>query len=93
MTFKVVAPTGWRFDPAGWPGNLASFLSKDNTKIEMDPDEVQANWGTTIGSLDGFAVVKRTGGGGGDDGSPGFGLLVTVIAATGAALLAGQRRP
>jgi len=93
-SFKITAPTGWRFVKSEWPGSLAPYFNSASTKVEVQGRDFKAAF---AGDMNANVTLEKTGGGGGggkDKGFlPGAGPLAALAAlAVPVALLARARR-
>lgn len=90
VTLKVICPSGWKFDTEGWPAGTSDYLKSDDTVIEISGATEPANFDDTFGALDSL-VIKKKDSGDDDDDSPGFGLVIALVAVSLAALAVRRR--
>jgi hypothetical protein len=86
--YRIVAPSGWRFDKAEWPAALRPYFSTDGSRLEIEGKDFGTAFGGTSTNVSMFTLSKKP-----EDKSPGMGLvLVTAALAVAVAMLATTRR-
>ena len=84
--FRFVAPPGWRFDTAEWPGELLEYVNEDSTVLEIDGRTIRYRLVEVLGEVESLTFVEEPVEVKG--GTPGFEALVLTLALLGAFLLA-----
>lgn len=84
MTFKFQAPDGWTFKSGTLPSGMKDYLNDDGDEVSMNQADIQKDWNNTFGGLESFTIEQA--------GSPGFGVIIVVAAATFAAIAVRRRR-
>ena len=85
------------FDTTGWPTELTDLLNDEGTELDADDSQLRSQYNETFDQLETLVIKKEDSGDGddgkdGDDDSPGFGLLVALMAVGISAAVVGRRR-